>query len=299
MLYKIAIASGKGGTGKTTIAVCLFDALSKVFDDPVQLLDCDVEEPNDSIFFDKAEKTDHWEINQLIPVIDADKCTYCRKCVEYCEFNAIVVIPPVQFAEVNPSLCHSCGACSIACKFSAITEKPQPIGVVNYFNVNTGEGLLEGRLKIGSAMQTMLIKELKKKSTIHAGLLLYDAPPGTSCPVVETAANVNYILLVAEPTPFGLHDLKLTVELLSDIQKEFGIIINKSGLGDNKIYQYIADNQLDLLGEIPYSERFASMYASGDILKNLPSEIDDEIKNISLKLLKRIKNYAGDNHIKR
>lgn len=298
MTYKIAIASGKGGTGKTTVSVGLFHFLYEKSCKNIQLVDCDVEEPNDAIFFNKPGRTASWEINQPVPEIDNNKCTYCRKCVELCEFNAIVVIPPVNFAEVNSSLCHSCGACSKACRFSAIAEKPKPIGIVNQYNVNIGKGLLEGRLKIGSAMQTMLIRKLKKKVDANADLLLFDAPPGTSCPVVETVADADYVILVTEPTPFGLHDLKLTVELLSDIKKPFGIIINKAGLGNDEVYDYIRQKGAELLGEIPFSEEFASDYAAGNITGSTPGNIKAALEEIGLKLGKKLANYEGDNYFK-
>lgn len=298
MPVKIAIASGKGGTGKTTVSVNLFHSLYENTCKNIQLVDCDVEEPNDTIFFNSQHLKENWDITQMVPEIDTTKCTFCRKCVEYCEFNAIVVIPPIQFAEVNTSLCHSCGACSIACKFSAITEKSEPIGIVNHYDVSIGKGVLEGRLKIGSAMQTMLIKELKKKVDNTADLLLFDAPPGTSCPVVETVSDADYVVLVTEPTPFGLHDLKLTVDLLNDIEKPFGIVINKAGLGDNKVYEYIQENEIELIGEIPFDEQFAANYASGNIIQNIPLDVKNAFTAISKILEREIVNYEGDNYFK-
>ena len=296
MPVKIAIASGKGGTGKTTVSVCLFHSLSENNRKKVQLVDCDVEEPNDIIFFTGAGLRNSWDISQMVPEIDTNKCTYCRECVEYCEFNAIVVLPPIPFAEVNPSLCHSCGACSKACRFSAISERPDLIGRVQEYDVGVGDSVIEGRLKIGSAMQTMLIKELKKKVNRDADLLLFDAPPGTSCPVVETVADADYIVLVTEPTPFGLHDLKLTVELLEDIGKDFGIVVNKAGLGDNKVYDYMTEKGLDLLGEIAYDDAFASEYATGNLIRNIRPDIQESFRQIGRRLEREIIKYEGDYH---
>lgn len=298
MAYKIAIASGKGGTGKTTVSVNLFMQLNEILGGGVQLVDCDVEEPNDVIFFDDSEKISEKEISQLIPAIDNDKCTFCRKCAEYCEFNAIVVIPPVKFAEANSSLCHSCGACLIACQHNAITEYEEAIGTVNAYKTKEDYDVTEGRLKIGSAMQTMLIKELKKQIPDTNDIILYDAPPGTSCPVVETISDANYVILVAEPTLFGVHDLKLMVRLLKELAIPFGIIINKAGLGDQSIYHYIEKEGIDLLGEIPFSKGYASLYAKGEITRSVPKEIKEGYKKVLNVLNQQVLQYEGDNYFK-
>ncbi|HKK61663.1 MAG TPA: ATP-binding protein [Bacteroidales bacterium] len=278
MHHSIAIASGKGGTGKTTIAVGLYNVLSgkgktgkknEAID--VVLADCDVEEPNDKLFFDHLELKNAIEISKKVPVISKSNCTYCRKCVEYCEFNAIVVLPPAEYTAVNNDLCHSCGACLVACEYDAITEVDEHIGHVNTFADSNGKITLnEGRLKIGSTMQTMLIRETKKRVKQTDGLIIFDAPPGSSCPVVETIADTDYVILVAEPTPFGLHDMTLMVEILQEMEIPFGIVINKAGLGDKSIYEYIQKNKLTLLAEIPFSREFAQVYASGDMRKTPP-----------------------------
>lgn len=283
---KIAVASGKGGTGKTTVSVNLYNTIGKYFDENVRLVDCDVEEPNDAIFFHNPILNSKKEVHQLIPEIDVEVCTFCKKCVEWCEFNAITIIKNLEFAEINPDLCHSCGACSVACEFGAITEHPQPLGVISHFQTEYGKGLIEGRLEIGSAMQTMLIKEVKKEvAGENSSIIIFDAPPGTSCPVVETVSDADYIILVTEPTPFGLHDLKITVELLKDLQKPFGVIVNKSGLGSNDIYNYLEVNNIELLGNIPFSIEYAANYASGNILNNIPDKIENTYREIAEKLI--------------
>ena len=286
MSIKIAIASGKGGTGKTTVSVNLYYFMQKRWSKNIQLVDCDVEEPDDAIFFSEAVKNTENDVTQLIPEIDTNKCTFCRKCVEYCEFNAIVVIPPAKFAEVNASLCHSCGACSVACEYNAITEKPVPIGKVTRYSTGSGNGLLEGRLKIGSAMQTMVIRKLKKEPDNENEIIIYDAPPGTSCPVVITVANADYIILVTEPTPFGLHDLKLTIDMLKAIDKPYGVIVNKAGLGNEEIYQFLEKEDIELLGEIPYNKEYAAKYATGGLLNNIPREF----KNYYNEIIDKLKN---------
>lgn len=281
MPYRIAVASGKGGTGKTTVAVSLFNSLKSRFGEEVILVDCDVEEPNDLLFFSHLEKRSEEEICQRIPVIDNRKCTFCRKCVSYCEFNAIVVIPPVAFAEVNAALCHSCGACVVACEAGAVSEKDEPIGAVNFY----GDDLVEGRLRIGSAMQTMLIKELKQLVPRQKEVVIYDAPPGTSCPVVETVREVDYVVLVSEPTPFGLHDLKLMVSLMREMNQRFGVIINKAGLGNEEIYHFIKSEAIELLGEIPFNRVLASDYASGELVNQMPEALRQVFGDLADKLL--------------
>lgn len=299
MPYKIAVASGKGGTGKTTVSVNLFLSLYEKHGGNIQLVDCDVEEPNDLIFFADAERTSQQSIYQQIPVIDTDICTFCKKCVEYCEFNALTLIESARFAEVNLNLCHSCGACTFACTYGAITEHPQSIGVVNTYETPEYTGLVEGNLKIGSEMQTMLISEMKKTISDNNRIVIYDAPPGTSCPVVATISDVDYILLVAEPTLFGMHDLKLMVRLVRELNKEFGVIINKAGLGNDDIYGYLKDEKIDLIGEIPFSKEYASLYAEGNITVSVPENISKSYLQIMEALQLKTNNYEGNNNTKR
>lgn len=298
MSYKIAIASGKGGTGKTTVAVNLQYAISKELTSSVLLADCDVEEPNDRIFFSDAIISSQEEVLQMVPEIEPNKCTFCRKCVAYCEFNAIVVLPPAGFAEVNASLCHSCGACSVACQDGAINEKPVPVGEISRMDTGIGAGLAEGNLKVGSAMQTLMIKELKKSITDDYDVVLYDAPPGTSCPVVETVADMDYVVLVTEPTPFGLNDLTLMVELLVDLDKPFGVVINKAGLGNLDIYDFLKEQDIEILAEIPFNKAYAGKYASGDLLTDIDPETAHSYLNIVKSIEKGYLQYEGSNYFK-
>jgi MinD superfamily P-loop ATPase len=289
MAIKIAVASGKGGTGKTTVSVNLFHLLSRDAGEKVVLVDCDVEEPNDVIFFPGARKLETLRVHQEIPVIDASKCIFCRKCSEYCEFNAILVMPPVKFAEVNPALCHSCGACMVACDQGAIWVKEQEIGIIHRYTTGEGKGIMEGNLNIGSAMQTMVIRELKKSLPPDSDILLFDAPPGTSCPVVETISDADYVLLVAEPTPFGLHDLKLMVSLVTDMEIPFGVVISKAGTGSNKIYGYLRDEGIELLAEIPFSLAFAVRYSSGQLFDQPEDEITGAFRKLADRVLDKVR----------
>ncbi len=298
MPFKIAIASGKGGTGKTTVAVHLYWYLANKYSPNIKLVDCDVEEPNDIIFFPEAEINEEKAVFQDIPEIVLSQCSFCKKCAEYCEFNAIVVLPPAHFAEVNNSLCHSCGACLEACNDNAIIEKKEPVGSINYYRINRGNGIKEGILKIGSVMQTMMIRELKKSVSNKNEIIIFDAPPGTSCPVVETVADADYVILVTEPTPFGLYDLQLSVDLLNDMKKPFGVIINKAGLGDDQVYNYLRDEGITLLGEIPFSREYAVKYAKGELLDDIPDIIDEHLRIIAGELENRLIQYEGNNYFK-
>ena len=288
MNLKIAIASGKGGTGKTTVSVNLYHFIHKYWTEKIQLMDCDVEEPNDLIFFPEAKEIYRKDTAQLVPKIDLDKCTFCRDCVEYCEFNAIVVIPPVEFAEVNASLCHSCGACIHACKHDAMPEIDHKLGEISKFELDEGLGLIQGELEIGSAMQTILIKDVKLEYDQNADIILMDAPPGTSCPVVETVADADFVLLVTEPTPFGLHDLKLTIELMREIEKPFAVVINKEGMGNHDLEDYLLSEKIEIMGKIPFSMEFAAAYATGDLLRTISSDTEIFYKDLVLKLKEKI-----------
>ncbi len=298
MPFKIAIASGKGGTGKTTVSVNLQHFIAQKLTPNVLLADCDVEEPNDRIFFPETFVKSEEPVYQMVPEIDNEKCTFCRRCVDYCEFNAIVVIPPVKYAEVNSSLCHSCGACTVACQDGAITEKPNLIGTITKMDTGVGKGLAEGDLKVGSAMQTMMIKELKKSLNNSYDIILYDAPPGTSCPVVETVSDVDYVILVTEPTPFGLNDLVLMVELLLDLGKPFGVVVNKAGLGNRDVYSFLEEHDIDILEEIPFNKTYAGHYASGDLLVNIDDETANRYSNLVQFIEKRYLKYEGNNYFK-
>jgi len=259
----IAVASGKGGTGKTTVATSL--ALS--VDSKVQFVDCDVEEPNAHIFL-KPQIKDKISVTIPVPQIDESKCNYCGRCSEVCAYNAIVVLSNrVLFF---PELCHGCGGCSLACPEKAIREIPREIGVIERGSVDSIM-FLHGKLNIGEPMATPIIRSLKKSINKDIDTVILDAPPGTSCPVIETVKGVDFCLLVTEPTPFGLNDLRLAVEMIKELKIMCGVIINCAGIGDNEIKRYCNDEDIPILMEIPWERNIATSYSKGEpAIETLP-----------------------------
>jgi MinD superfamily P-loop ATPase len=254
----ISVASGKGGTGKTTVAVNLALSLSNRH---VQLLDCDVEEPNSHLFLNPAIQETK-SAYTLVPTVNYDLCDFCGKCAPACEYNALVVVPK-QEVMVFPGLCHGCGLCSLVCPRDAISEHPREIGVIK--KGTSGDGSIElvyGLLNIGEIMATPLIDQVKAEID-PAKTVIVDVPPGTACPVIAAVQGSDYCILVTEPTPFGLYDLKLAVAVLRVLELSFGVVINKAGIGDRKVYEYCADERIPILLEIPHDKRIAQCYSEG------------------------------------
>ena len=250
---KIVVASGKGGTGKTLVAVNL--ALSVNAD---QIIDCDVEEPNDHIFLNPVE-TKNEKVKILVPEIDENKCTYCRKCAEFCQFNALFIAG--ETAMVFKELCHSCGGCKLICPEDAITEKPRAIGEIT---VGTGEDieLVYGKLNIGEALAVPIITAVKEHIN-KEGLVVLDSPPGTACPVVESVDGSDYCIMVTEPTPFGLHDLEVAAEVVMQLGIPLGVVVNFAGIGDRGVYEFCEKKNIPIIMEIPYDRRIAELYSNG------------------------------------
>ena len=256
----ISVASGKGGTGKTTVATSLALSISG----NVQFLDCDAEEPNAHIFLKpnikKVEKT-------FIPVpeIDEEKCNYCGRCREVCVYNAIAVIPASSDRRgsifVFSYLCHGCGACTYFCPQKAIKEVGKEIGVVEIGTVGPMQ-FVHGRLNIGEAMAPPLIRQIKEHLNPTRTVII-DAPPGTSCPVIESLKGSDFCILVTEPTPFGLNDLILAVEVLRKLNILFGVIINRSDLGDKKTDEYCRNENIPILMRVPFKKEIARAYSKG------------------------------------
>ncbi len=257
----ISVASGKGGTGKTTVAVNM--ALSL---DDLQFLDCDVEEPNAHLFL-KPEIKERKPCLVPVPEIDQKKCNYCGKCSQACEFNAIAVFRSNTL--IFPELCHSCGLCSLLCPEKAITEKKRGIGMVEK-GFSNGVEFVHGILNIGEAMSTPLIGAVKNEIDKNR-IVILDAPPGTSCPVIETVYGSDYCILVTEPTPFGLYDLKLVVGVLEKLGIRHGVIINQDGIGDQEVEKFCRKEGIPLLLKIPYDRKIAELYSRGvPFIKEMP-----------------------------
>jgi len=252
----LAVASGKGGTGKTLVATSL--ALSLKEKSEVKLLDCDVEEPNDHIFM-KPNITATSAVNIPVPQVDLDKCTYCGRCAEVCAYHALAVIN--RNLLTFPELCHGCGACSYLCPEGAITEVGREIGVVESGTAD-GVGLVQGRLAIGQPMAPPVIRQVKEQAD-GGGTVIIDAPPGTSCPVVETIRDSDFCLLVTEPTPFGLNDLKLEVETVRKLDIPCGVVLNRAGIGDTKTEAYCLEENIPVLMTIPLDTEIARLYSQG------------------------------------
>ena len=253
----ISIASGKGGTGKTTVATNLALAIGS----DVQLLDCDVEEPNAHLFiYPIFEKTE--TVSTPVPEVDLTKCTFCGKCGEICQFKAIAVIGEtvLPFHE----LCHSCGGCMAVCPEGAITEIGRELGIIEIGHRN-GLDFIHGKLRIGEAMSPPLIRKVRSY-TDPDKLTLIDAPPGTSCPVITAMKETDFVLLVTEPTPFGLHDLKLAIGAVRLLNIPTGLVINRSDIGDDQVKVYARKEGLPVLMEIPFDRRVAEAYSRGDAI---------------------------------
>ncbi|MDG5799892.1 ATP-binding protein [Marinilabiliaceae bacterium ANBcel2] len=266
MSYKIAVVSGKGGTGKTAFSISLFNFLrSNLERSKVTIVDCDVEEPNISLFLKDKTKFYHKLITQDVAVIDEERCKFCKKCSDYCAFNAIVVIPRARYAKVDSSLCHSCGACYLACNYDAIGTKQYVAGEVDGYKISSNSYMYEGRLKVGSPMQTFLIGELKKELPQDDTITIYDSPPGTSCSVVETLSGSDFVIIVAEPTAFGIHDMLLVRELADNLDKPCGIVLNKVEDVERAVEYIPSQHRNDFLGALPYSVEFAWNYACGEL----------------------------------
>lgn len=273
---KIAVASGKGGTGKTTVAVNLLLSVAGLSDTkrPSRLtfLDCDVEAPNAHLFLHpRIEKEASVDI--LVPEIDAEKCTHCGRCAEVCVYHAIAVLG--KHVLVFPQLCHGCGSCTFNCPENAIHEVAHPIGSLEWGTTFQGHAVAEfgqGTLNIGEAMATPVIRQLKKPLRLNDGLTILDAPPGNACPVVETLRGADFALLVTEPTPFGLHDLRIAVQIARDtLGLPTGVVINRDGVGNNDVAQFCAESDIPILMRIPLERRIAEAYAEGvPLIEALP-----------------------------
>jgi len=254
---KIAIASGKGGTGKTTIATNLACSIART-GRAVQYLDCDVEEPNGHIFL-KPDIEETQDVTVGVPEVDVAKCNGCGKCGELCQYSAIVCLKGTVMT--FEQLCHSCGGCMAVCPEHAISEIPRKIGIAEFGNSN-GVHFGHGKLDIGAIQTPALIKHVKRMA-MNDAVVIIDAPPGTSCPVIEAVKGSNIILLVTEPTPFGLNDLELAVETARELGLAFAVVINRCDIGDEEVVNYCRRQDIEIVLEIPNDRLVAEAYSQG------------------------------------
>ncbi|MFC1635515.1 ATP-binding protein [Planctomycetota bacterium] len=263
--FVVAIASGKGGTGKTTMAANLAWVASRS-GQKVQYLDCDVEEPNGHIFL-RPQITASRQVTIDVPQVDLEKCTACGQCGQICQYGAIVCIKDAVLT-FEP-LCHACGGCFRVCPDDAITPKPLEIGTIEYGKAGEID-FVSGQLNVGHVRTPTLIKEVKKNIRPET-LAIIDVPPGTSCPVVEAIKDANFVLLVTEPTPFGLNDLKLAVELVRELNLPFAVIINRFDVGNEEVEEYCKAEGIQIAAKLPDDRRIAEAYSSGKmIVRELP-----------------------------
>jgi len=260
---KIAIASGKGGTGKTLVSTNLF-RVAQEKGRIVTLIDCDAEEPNVGEFI-RGTIASATPVVHNIPCIDSESCVFCGKCREWCNYNAIVMIAAVSFIKVIDDLCRACGACSLACQYGVITTSPQPIGACTLQICSPNSKIIEARAEVGLYSPVPIIRKALEMGE-NDPIVLLDSPPGISCPFLATVEAANYVVLVTEPTPFGLNDLKLSVETLHTKGIACGVVVNRAGLGNDEVYEWLEEKNITLLAEIPFDKEIARVYSTGNLV---------------------------------
>lgn len=274
---KIAIASGKGGTGKTTLSTNLATFLGEKH--RVVLVDLDVEEPNSKLFID-AQICHSDDAFKMIPLWDASKCIHCSHCVDVCNYNALIHIGNEIL--IFPNLCHSCYACSELCPTHALPMSPQKMGELTHWRSSQIDGV-EGRLNIGEEQAVSLISQTKKyveKYFSDDTIKIYDAPPGTSCPMVEAIKDADYVVLITEPTPFGLHDVRLAVQTVRVLGKPFGVVVNQHGIGNDAVFVYCEQENIDVVATIPYERCVAQAYAHGTLAYTVSEHFKNALESL-------------------
>lgn len=281
---KIAVASGKGGTGKTMIATSLAAVLAPNHN--IQLLDCDVEAPNAHLFL-QPDITETKPAVIKIPMINYERCILCSKCVDICEFNALAMMGEKIF--VFEQLCHGCASCTIHCPTHAISETIRKIGELKSGTFRNNRTFLYGELTISEPMPTPIIRQLKSLMEKDADVTILDSPPGASCSVVATLYDADYVILVTEPTPFGLHDLKQMLGVLEKTGTAAGVIINRDGIGDNSVEKFLSGTPYPILLKIPYNEDIAQGLASGELLIDIKTELKTEFNDLFIRIIAELK----------
>jgi MinD superfamily P-loop ATPase len=277
----ITVASGKGGTGKTTVAVSLALSLAESVNPANPLfLDCDVEEPNAALFL-RPTIQERREVGQMIPEVDLQKCTYCGRCAEVCQYNAIAVVG--EKVLVFPELCHGCGSCTLNCPTEAIHEVLDVIGTIERGWAERVE-FGQGTMNVGEPMAVPIIRQLKQwviPPNLGNRPVILDASPGTACPVVESIRGADFVLMVTEPTPFGLHDLRLAVQVARDeLGLPVGVAINRDGVGDQGVDEYCTAQSIPILMRIPLDRRIAEAYSDGGTLVETLPEYREQFQNL-------------------
>jgi len=279
---KIAIASGKGGTGKTTIATNLAYSIAQM-GRAVQYLDCDVEEPNGHIFL-KPDIEETQNVTIGVPEVDTELCNGCGKCGQLCQYSAIICLKDTVMT--FEQLCHSCGGCKLVCPTGAISEKEKPIGFIDLGSADNIK-FVQGRLNVGDVRSPALIKKVKERAA-NDGMVIIDAPPGTSCPVIEAIKGADFCLLVTEPTPFGLNDLRLAVGMVRELNLPFAVIVNRSNLGDEQVYHYCDKTNIEIVLEIPDDRRIAEAYSVGEMIVSVMPEYETEFAGLYENILENL-----------
>ncbi len=279
---RISVASGKGGTGKTTLATNLAYVAARN-GRSVAYVDCDVEEPNGHIFL-KPDISLRKPVGNRVPEVDADKCTLCGLCGDICQYSAIVKVG--ESVLVYHELCHGCGGCSLVCPSDAIGEQIRELGVLETGTAGDVQ-FVHGLLHVGEAMSPPLIREVRS-AVPEVDLVIFDAPPGTSCPVIEAVRDSDFVILITEPTPFGLNDLKLAVEMIRALGLPFGVVVNRAGIGDGETELYCQAEDIEIVAEIPDDRRIAEAYSRGEMVCEAIGEYESSFTGILEVIMKNV-----------